>query len=138
MKHLKDKTRNVQNRRSRKISMIIFETYKNSVQPNGYHIYNIATDMTTVTIFPCTSKHHGLLHWKCVLSFCEKFPIIVLHSQDSNKETTNTCPTIIFHVYHNFSCCNFHIQHPYHKQTTCPICSTVSISDSTAKSYTRK
>ena len=66
--------------------MIIFETYKNSVQPNGYHIYNIAADMTIVTIFSCTSKHHGLLHWKCVLSFCEKFPIIVLHSQDSIKK----------------------------------------------------
>ena len=58
----------------------------------------------------CTSKHHGLLKWKCVLFFCDKRPSIFLPSQEANKDTTNTCPTIRFHFYRNVTHCTVHVQ----------------------------
>ena len=98
----------MQNRKSGEISSRIFETYKNAVQPHGCNIYNTAADMAVSKMCPCTSEHHGIPHWKCVLRCCDNFPIIVLPSQKENKDTTNMCPTLIFHVYRNVSHCNIH------------------------------
>ena len=42
LKHLKDISKNIQNRRSGELSSCLFETYKNSVKPHGCHIYNSA------------------------------------------------------------------------------------------------
>ena len=102
LNHLKYISHNAQNIRSGEISSNIFTTYKNSVQPHGCNIYNTAADMTTSTVFPCNSKYHGITYWKCVLRYCDKCPSIVLPSQKEIKDTTNTCPTIIFHIYRNF------------------------------------
>ena len=49
------------------------------------------------------SQHHGLPHWKCVLRYCDKFPDISITHQEKNKDATNRCSTIHFHVYHNVS-----------------------------------
>ena len=57
-------------------------------------------------MFPYTSEHYGLPHLKCVFRCCDKLPSIVLPIQEANKDTTNKCPTIQFHVYRNFSQCN--------------------------------
>ena len=94
--------------------------------------------MAMSTMCPCTSKHHRLPHFKCVLGCCGACPIIVLPSHEANKDTTSTCPTIIFHVYRNATCCTVHGRRPYHEQKTYSFCSTVSISDRTAKAYTVK
>ena len=47
---------------SSEISSLIFETFKNGVQPLSWHIYNTDSDMAIVTMFTYTFKHHGLLH----------------------------------------------------------------------------
>ena len=94
--------------------------------------------MAMETIFPCNSKHHGLLQWKCVLPCCYKFPSIVLPSQEENKYTTNTCPTIRFHVNCIISRYIVHGLRTYHKHKLCSLCSTVPISYSTEKLYTQK
>ena len=81
LKHIKYRIQNAQNRRSEEKYNSIFVTYKNTVQSHGFHIYNNAVDMSTATISPCTYKHHGLLHCKCVLRCCDKCPSIVLPSK---------------------------------------------------------
>ena len=101
LKHLKDIIHNAQNRRPGEISSRIFETYNNAVRTHGFHIYNTAADMAMSNMCPCNYKHHGLPHWKCVLMCCNKCPSIVLTSQEAIEDTTNTCPTIRFHVYRN-------------------------------------
>ena len=113
LKHLEDKNHNVQNRRSSEISSRIFETYRNFLRPHGCHIQNTAVNMAMIKMCLCTSKHNGLLHWKCVLRCCDKCTRIVLPSQEANKDTTKTCPTIRFHVYLIVSYCNVHGRHPY-------------------------
>ena len=94
--------------------------------------------MTMETIWPCNSKHHGILHRKYVLRCCDKCPSIVLPIQEANKDTTNMCPIIRFHVYRNVSRCTVHGRSPYQKWTTYSLCYTVMISDRTAKVYTQK
>ena len=112
LKQLKYRSRNAQNRRYSEISSRIFETYKNAVQPHGYHIYNTAADMAMSTKLNCTYKHHGIPHCKYVLHCCDKCPSIFLPSQEANKDTTNTCPTITFHVYLNISRCTLNGRRP--------------------------
>ena len=138
LNHLKDRSHNAQKQRSGEISSRIFETYKNAVRPYGYHIYNTTAGMAMATMWTYTSKHHGLPHCKCVLRCCDKCPIIALPSQGANKYTTNSCPTIIFHVYRNFSRCTIRERRSYNKLTTCLKCSTVPISDRTNNVYTQK
>ena len=57
LKHLKDRSHNVQNIRSSEISSRIFVTYRNAVQPHGYHI---TASIVMAKICLCTSKHNGL------------------------------------------------------------------------------
>ena len=110
LKYLKNRNHNAQNRRSSEISSRIFETYKNVVRPHGFHIYNTSEGMAMAKMCPCTSKHYGILHLKCVLHCCYKCPSIVIPSHEENKDTTKKCLTIIFHVYFNVSRCTVHLQ----------------------------
>ena len=82
LKWLKYISNNAQNRRSGEISRRIFETYKNAVRSHDCHIYNTSAYMGMATMCPCTSKYHGLTHWKCLLRCCDNFPSIVLPSQE--------------------------------------------------------
>ena len=138
LKHLKYRSHNAQKRRSGKISSRIFETFKNAVQPHGCHIQDNAADMAMATMCTCTYKNHGIPHRKCVFRFCDKCPSIALPSQEANKDTTNTYPTVIFNVYCNVSRCNAHDWRPYYEQTTCWLCSTVTSSERTSKLYTQR
>ena len=138
MKHLKDRSHNAQNRKSGKISSHIFGTYNNDVRPHNCHIYNTTVYMAPETMFTCNYKHHGLPQWKHILRCCDKCPNIVLPIQETNKDTTNMCLTIRFHIYRNVSRCTVRVQHPYHEWTTCSICYTVTISDRTSKKHTQK
>ena len=74
MKHLKDKIKNVQTKRSGELSSRFYETYKNTVKLYGCHIHFTAADMSWATMCPCTSQHHGLPHWKYLLHCCKKLP----------------------------------------------------------------
>ena len=96
--HIKVRCHNAQNRRPGTISIRIFEIYNNSVRLHFCHIYNNSADMSMATMFPCNSKHYGIPHWKCVLRCRGKCPIIFLPSQEKNRDTTNTCPKICFHI----------------------------------------
>ena len=108
LKHLKYRSHNAQNRRSGEISSHIFETYKNAVRPHGCHIYNTDVDMDMVIMCPYTYKHHGILNWICVLSCFDKLPSTVLPIRETNKNTTNRSPKIIYHIYPNISHCTVH------------------------------
>ena len=99
LKHLKDRIQNAQNRRSGELSSRLFETYKNAVRPHVCHIYNSAADMATEKMFPCTSQHHGIPHWKFLLCCCDKCPGISIPNQETNEYSKTTCLTIHFHVY---------------------------------------
>ena len=35
----------------------------------------------------CPSSHHALIQRECVLPCCDKYPIIVIPSQEVNEET---------------------------------------------------
>ena len=77
-------------------------------------------------------------HWKCVLWFCEKSPSINILHQETNKDTTNMCSKISFHVYRNLSRCNVHGIRPYEERTICSMCSTDLSSITPIKLYTQK
>ena len=115
LKQLKDRSQKVQNRRSSKISIRIFETYNNSVQPHGCNVYNNTSDMNMAKIYPYAYKYNGLPHWKYVLCCCDKCPSTVLHIKEENKETTKTFSTIRFHVYRNVSHYTVQSQRPHKK-----------------------
>ena len=124
VKHLKNRSHNAQNRRSGKLSISLFETYKNSVRPHGCHIYNYTAYMDMAKMCPCPSQHHGLPHWKYVLLCCDKCPGITIICKDTNKDEANTCSKICFHVYRNASHCTVRGIRPYEEQTICSKCST--------------
>ena len=84
IEHLKDRSNNAQNRRSGELSSHLFETYKNSVRPHGCHIYNSAADMDMVKMCPCPSQKNGLPQCKCVLSCCDKCPVISISHQETD------------------------------------------------------
>ena len=50
--------------------------------PHGCHIYNTTEYMAMEKMCPCTYEHHGITHWKYVLRCCDKYPSIVLPSQE--------------------------------------------------------
>ena len=87
---------------------LIFETYKNGVSPHVFHIYKIESETAMATFCTLTSAHHVFTHWKRVLRCCEKCPIIIIPSQESNGDTTNICTTISFKVYRNLSRSKLH------------------------------
>ena len=90
------------------------ETYKSAVRPHGWHIHNTASEMSMETMFPCSYLHHALSHCKCLLCCCVKCPIIIIiPSQEANRNAKNTCPTIYFHVYVHVSRFILHDRRPY-------------------------
>ena len=91
LKQLKNRRKNTQNRRSGEIASRVFEIYKNYEIPHGCHTQNTTVDLATEKICSCTSIHHALPHWKCVLQCCDKYPSIVISIQEVNRDTTNTC-----------------------------------------------
>ena len=47
-------------------SNYIYETYKNTVMPHGFHIYAKSYDIKKATMCAYTQPDHVLPHWKCV------------------------------------------------------------------------
>ena len=82
-------SQNVQNRRSGEKPNRLFETYKNSVIPHGFHIYATESDMAMTTIFAYPPSQHALPHWKYVLPCCYNFTRICLPDQESGGHCPN-------------------------------------------------
>ena len=91
-----------------------------------------------VKFCPCPSQHHGLPHCKCALLCCDKFPIIIIPHQETNKDATNTCSAIRFHFSRNVSRCNVNDIHTYEEQTICSMCYTDISFVRILKAYIRK
>ena len=132
------KYHNAQNRRSGELSSRFYETYKNSVELHGCHIHCAAVDMSMATMCHCPSQHHGLQNCKCELICCKKCPILIIPSLETNKDATNMCSTIHFHVYRNVSRCTMHGQRYQEERTIFSLCSDDSSSVNCGKVYTRK
>ena len=87
MKELKDKIQNNQSRRSREKEYHIHETYKNTVIPNGRHIYAKASGMEKATMCTYTQSNNALSHLGCVLRCCAECSYINIPGQKTNKNT---------------------------------------------------
>ena len=57
---------NEQNRRSSEMYNCIFETYKNSAMPHGFHNNQTAYEIAIATMCAYPPSQHALPHWKCV------------------------------------------------------------------------
>ena len=88
----------MQNIRLGKMTGRIFETYKNYVRPHRFHIPKTASIIDMATMCPFPSDQNFLLYFKCVLCSCAKCPSFAIPGQESNKDTTNVCPDILFRV----------------------------------------
>ena len=81
-KKIKGLSQNYQNRRSGKKENRIYETYKNTVMPQGRHIYTKSYDMAKATMCEYSQSDYALPHSKCVLRCCDKCPVINLPGQE--------------------------------------------------------
>ena len=72
----------MKSRRSGEIANRIFETYKNSIMPQGKHMLKTASDMDMTTMCAYPPSRNALPHLKCVLHCCEKFPRIDIPSTE--------------------------------------------------------
>ena len=61
-------------------------TYKNTVMPNGCHIYAKASDMANATMCTYPQYDHSLPHWNCVLRCCSDCPCINIPDQETTKK----------------------------------------------------
>ena len=91
-----------------KNKIVFFEKYKNYVIIHGCHLHNTSAEMAMAKMILCPSVHNALPHWKFMLHCCDKCTSIFIPSQESNRGTTNTFPTIRFHVYRKVSHCALH------------------------------
>ena len=60
---------------------------------------------------------------------------MVIPSQKTNRDTTNMCPTINFHIYRNLSHFKIRDRCTYEEHTTCSMCSTIPYIDKISKVY---
>ena len=61
----------------------IFNTYKTSLIPHGFIIYQTSYDMAMSEICKSTLIYLALPHWKYALHCCANFPRIDLTDQES-------------------------------------------------------
>ena len=67
LKKLKDKSQNAQSRMSGEKLHHIYTTYKNTVMPQGCHIYAKASNIGNATMCKYPQSDHALQHCECVL-----------------------------------------------------------------------
>ena len=118
--------------------VVFWPTHSNKMWILSYIFIWIKTRPPNTTMCPCTPTHHGIPHWKGVLHCHDKFPSIVIPTQEANKDTTNTCQTISFNVYKNVPYCTMYGRFPYQELKVCYMCSTMHSTEMTEKLYTRK
>ena len=122
LKKLKDKIQNYQSIRSSEKAHHIYTTYKNTVIPQGCHIYAKSSDMENATMCTFTHLYNALPHWKCVLRCCADFPCINRTDQETNEKHEETTPSIRFHIYHIIGRCNTHGRITLKDKKICYIC----------------
>ena len=103
--------------------------------PHGRHIYAKSSDMEKATM--CTYPHfdHVLTHWKCVLRYCAKCPCINLTEQETDKNYSETTPSIRFHIYHIIGRCTAHGRIPL-KDKKCVTCVNKNLHQTNLQKYT--
>ena len=74
----------------------IYETYKNTVMPNGQYIYAKASDMAKAKMCTYPQSDHALPHRKFVLRCCAECPYSNLSYQETNKTMKKPHPQLGF------------------------------------------
>ena len=138
LKVLKDQIQNAQNRRSIEMTNCIFETYKNSVMPHGLYIYQTSSDMAMGKMYSYLPSHNEFPQWKFVLYCCANFPRIDLQSQELDNHHLNTCPMILFQVYHFIELFSVHGIIPLDENKCCCLCLYNPLFTPPTKLYTIK
>ena len=116
----------------------IFETSKNCVISHRRHIYQTSPYMDTATMCVCPSSLYELIHCKCVLHCCAKYPCIDISNQESDKNKSMICPKIHFHVYNLVSHCTVNVWRALAENKHCRLCSGVPKYMPNAKIFPRK
>ena len=116
----------------------LFDTYKNYVIPHGRHIYAISDYMAMAKICEHPQSLYSLPHWKYVLRCCSNRPHIDITYQESDKNHSNTSPSIHFHIYHLITQCTVHQRHPIYEEKLFHLCFQDPATVTPAKLYTRK
>ena len=92
-----------------KKQICIYETYKNTVMPNGRHIYSKAYDMARATMCAYSQSDHVIPKLKCILRCCSQYPSINIPDQKTYDNNPNPSPSIgdifiiLLHVVQNMS-----------------------------------
>ena len=84
--------------------------------PHKCHIYAKSSYIynTTMCVYPWYD--HAIPHWKCVLCCCADCLRINLPDQETDKQYSETSPSIRFHIYHIIARCTYNIiiqAHPH-------------------------
>ena len=111
-KKLNNQSQNSQHRRYGEKANIMYETYKNTVMPDGNHIYSKTYDILKATICAYPQSYHALPHWKCVMRYCAKYKSINTPDQETYNQYSNTSTSISFHIYHLSAHCTTHDRIP--------------------------
>ena len=97
----------------------LFETHTKYVTTYGRHIYANASNMAMTTRCAYPLSQHALPQWKCVLLCCANFPSIDLQGKHSDRNHSNTYPSISFHIYNLISNCTVHGRRPLYEKKIC-------------------
>ena len=97
-----------------------------------------AYDMAKGKICSYPQLDHALPHWKCVLRYFAKFPVVNLPDQETDYQYSNTSPSIRFHSYHIIVRCTTHVRLPLTDKESCRKCKHGSASEQSTKIYTKK
>ena len=76
--------------------------------PQGRHIYAKLSDMENATMCVYLQSDHALTHWKCVLQCCSDCPCMDLPDIETDDQSSETTPSIRFHIYHIVERCTAH------------------------------
>ena len=129
IRKLKDQSPDAQKIRSGEKANNIYETYKNTVMPNGRLIYSKSYDMEKATMCAYPQSDHALPRCKCVLRWCAKCPCINLPEQETDNQYSGTTPSIRFHVYQITACYTAHVKILLKDKSICRMCKQESSSD---------
>ena len=91
--------------------------------PHGRHIYAKACDMEKATMRTYPQCSHALTHWKCILWFCADCTCINITDQETDKQNSDTKPSIRFHIYHRIGRCTAHGRITLKEKKICCTCS---------------
>ena len=86
----------------------MYETYKNTVMPNGRHSYAKSSDMAKAKMCAYPQSDHVLSHWKYVLRRYDNCQYINITDKETYIQYSYTTPSIRFYIYHIIARCTTH------------------------------